>query len=67
MEGVWKFNPFYWMALDRLDRANQNQQALSLGAKSHKAGRGLRLNPLRWSGRTLRVFFVMLFMIVGHF
>lgn len=67
MEGVWKFNPFYWMALDRLDRANQNQQALSLGAKSHKTGRGLRLNPLRWSGRTLRVFFVMLFMILAPF
>jgi len=67
MEGVWKFNPFYWIALDRLDRANQNQQALSLSAKNRGTGRGLRLNPLRWSSRTLRVFFVMLFVILAPF
>ncbi len=67
MEGVWKFNPFYWMALDRLDRANQNQKSLSLACGSHKIRSGLRLNPLRWSGRTLRVFFVTLFMILAPF
>lgn len=67
MEGVWKFNPFYWIALDRLDRANQNQKTLSLGNNKRRIGYGFRLNPLHWSGRTLRVFFVMLFMILAPF
>lgn len=67
MEGVWKFNPFYWMALDRLDRANQNQKSLSLACGSQKVRPGLQLNPLRWSSRTLRTFFVMLFMILAPF
>lgn len=67
MEGAWKFNPFYWMALDRVDRANQGQKSLSLTCGSHSARRSLRLNPLRWSGRTLRVFFVALFVVLAPF
>lgn len=67
MEGAWKFNPFYWMALDRLDRANQNQKSLSLARSNHSLRHGLKLNPLRWSSRTLRVFFVSLFMILAPF
>lgn len=65
MEGVWKFNPFYWMALDRLDRANQNQKSLSLARGNRRFNHSLQLNPLRWSGRTLRVFFASLFIILA--
>jgi len=64
MEGVWKFNPFYWMALDRLDRANQDQKSLSLTRSGNGFKHGLRLNPLHWSSRTLRVFFVALFLVL---
>lgn len=65
MEGVWKFNPFYWIALDRLERANQNQKSLSLAQSNRVFNSKLKLNPLRWSGRTIRVFFVALFIILA--
>lgn len=65
MEGAWKFNPFYWMALDRLDRANQGKNSLSLASSKHKP-RGLHL-PLRWSSRTIQVFFIALFVILTPF
>lgn len=69
MEGVWKFNPFYWMALDRLDRANQNQKSLRLSQASGRQS-GLRTNAfggIRWTNRAARSFFVTLLLVLAPF
>ena len=58
MEGAWKFNPFYWVALRRLNRANNlNDQSLTLATQPNRLGNF-------WAQRTMRIAVVGLFAII---
>lgn len=71
MEGVWKINPFYWVALRRFSR-KQRKQSLTFQQTPRQCSRrqqNLRrkfenLNPFRWSRRAIRVFGVGFFTIM---
>ena len=71
MEGVWKINPFYWIALWRLSR-KQRKQTLAFQQIPRKRSRRQErmyvnlenLNPFRWSRRAVRVFATGFFTIM---
>ncbi len=64
MEGVWKFNPFYWLGLQRLSHSQRIHQngckSKSIYNRSPRPQReGINwhnFNPLRWSRRAIHVF-----------
>lgn len=71
MEGVWKINPFYWMALRRFSR-KQKKQSLAFQQtprlysrrQEHWHNQINNLNPFRWSKRAIRVFVTGFFTIM---
>lgn len=69
MEGARKFNPFYWIALHRLNRSSnygQNiyqYQGLALRPRVNRRRCDNKFNPLNWSHRAIRTFLAAFFMI----
>lgn len=64
MEGVWKLNPFYWVALYRLSHANNGQSSnQTLTLRAHRDMKRVLGEPMRISKRAVRVFVVSFFMI----
>ncbi len=61
MEGAWKLNPFYWIALRRMKRANNyiigSNQGLTLSPQNNGLGNF-------WSSRAFRVSVVSLLAII---
>lgn len=64
MEGVWKFNPFYWLGLRRLSHSQRIRQngrmPKSIYDRSpkpqHETVDWHNFNPFRWSKRAIHVF-----------
>lgn len=68
MEGVRKLNPFYWIALHRLNRSNNYgtsvYQGLALRPQANRRHKTNKINPFNWSHRAVRTFVVAFFAIV---
>lgn len=63
MEGVWKLNPFYWVALRRLSRTSSYGMAAKQDNFELTAHNSFKNHAVRVSKRAIHVFVISFFMI----